>query len=139
MDGEFVRDVLFIISGAGMGAVVGGLLIRAARRDDRELAKGELDKFGVIVTGWEPKPHTDESITDDMQYRRICQSLIQYLSDSHIELNKKAHLQHQLRREITLVDNGIEIPGGYFGCFERGADGKFTPPKNPWSEPEHWA
>ena len=96
----------------------------------RYLVWRELHVFGMVVETWMPgTSFTDKRLTENIQYRVICESLMQFVSESHFDHSTKMYLHHTLREETMLADKDIPSCCNYFDCLTDD-DGKFRLPKN---------
>lgn len=118
-----------VVGGALAGVAAAGIWFGIQCIWHVYLAKRDLRKFGMMVETWIPGCFLDdERITDDMQYKITCESMIQLVSESHIEHLTKMYLLYVLREETMLADSK-RVFGHYFMHLTDN-NGKFRLPEN---------
>ena len=112
-----LREVSFaVLTGAAGGLLAASFIVVVHYTRENALAKRELREVCEAISEWAPLPDLDGQITDDIQYKAFCESLMHVLSGSHIKHSKKIYLWHNLKVEVALIDAGVK-PKGYFTCF----------------------
>lgn len=118
-----------ILTGATAGVLTASVWFGIQWGYQRYRARRELRRFGMMVEGWWPGLILDDKrITDDMQYKAVCESLVLLVSESHIEYSAKMYLLYVLKEGIWLADNE-RVYGEYFSHL-LDTDGNFRLPED---------